>query len=84
MTAPLGDNTLVRRMEFPGRPALPDMERIVLRNVVSPGFFATLGTPFISGRDFDERDEDRRCANRHREPGVRRRSISPARIRSAG
>jgi len=56
VTAPLGDNTLVRRMEFPGRPALPDMERLVLRNVVSPGFFATLGTPFISGRDFDERD----------------------------
>jgi len=56
VTAPLGDNTLVRRMEFPGRPALPDMERLVLRNVVSPGFFATLGTAFIAGRDFDERD----------------------------
>jgi len=56
MTLPLGDNTLVRRMEFPGRPPLPEQERIVRRNAVSPGFFATLGTPLLLGRDFDQRD----------------------------
>ena len=56
VTMPLGDNTLVRRMEFPGRPPLPDQERIVLRNVISRDFFATLGTALVAGRDFDERD----------------------------
>lgn len=55
-TMPLGDNTLVRRMDFPGRPELPEQERIVLRNIVSDGFFRTLGTPMIAGRDFDSRD----------------------------
>jgi hypothetical protein len=29
---------------------------MVLRNVVSDGFFATLGTPIVAGRDFDLRD----------------------------
>jgi predicted permease len=56
ITAPLGDNTLVRRMEFAGRPSLASAERVVHRNVVSSGFFAALGTPFIAGRDFDGRD----------------------------
>ena len=56
VTMPLGDNTLVRKMEFPGQPPLPDQERLVLRNVVSRDFFATLGTPLVAGRDFDERD----------------------------
>ena len=56
ITMPLGDNTLVRRMDFPGRPTLPEPERMVLRNVVSDGFFATLGTPIVAGRDFDARD----------------------------
>ena len=57
ITAPLGDNTLVRRMDFPGRPALTNPERMVHRNVVSAGFFAALGTPFVAGRDFDRRDD---------------------------
>jgi predicted permease len=56
VTMPLGDNTLVRRMDFPGRPMLPETDRMVLRHVVSDGFFATLGTPIIAGRDFDSRD----------------------------
>ena len=56
ITMPLGDNTLVRRMDFPGRPLLPEPERMVLRNIVSDGFFATLGTPVVAGRDFDSRD----------------------------
>ena len=43
-------------MEFPGRPPLPEDERIVFMNLVSPGWFATLGTPLVAGRDFDDRD----------------------------
>jgi predicted permease len=57
ITAPLGDNTLVRRMDFPGRRELRPPERMVHRNVVSSGFFAALGTPLIGGRDFDQRDD---------------------------
>ena len=57
ITAPLGDNTLVRRMEIPGREELPISERIIHRNVVSTGFFAALATPLVAGRDFDARDD---------------------------
>jgi putative ABC transport system permease protein len=56
ITLPVSDNTLILRMDFPGRPALSDRERLVYRNVVSPGFFATLGMPLLAGRDFDHRD----------------------------
>ena len=31
-------------------------ERVVHLNAVTPGFFATLGTRIVAGRDFDERD----------------------------
>jgi predicted permease len=55
-TLPVGDNALIRMMAFPGRPTLPERERIVLRNFVTPQFFGTLGTPLVAGRDFDERD----------------------------
>jgi predicted permease len=43
-------------MEFPGRPERPERERAILLNPVSPGFFATYGTPLVAGRDFDDRD----------------------------
>jgi predicted permease len=32
-------------------------DRLVHQGAVSPGFFRTLGTPLIAGRDFDERDK---------------------------
>ncbi len=56
VTMPVGDNTLIRKMVFPGKPELSDEDRIVLRNFVSAGWFATLGTPMLAGRDFDGRD----------------------------
>jgi predicted permease len=31
-------------------------DRVVARMRVAPGFFATLGTPIVAGRDFDERE----------------------------
>lgn len=38
------------------RPATFATDREVHLNAVSPGFFATLGTRIVAGRDFDERD----------------------------
>jgi putative ABC transport system permease protein len=43
-------------LEFPDRPGLSERERAVHQNVVSPGWFAALGTPVIAGRDFDDGD----------------------------
>jgi predicted permease len=40
----------------PGAVALPDAERMVLSNVVTPGWFATYGTSLRAGRDIDRRD----------------------------
>jgi predicted permease len=53
---PGGGGMSNRRMEFPGRPALAERERLVHLNLVSPGWFAALGTPLVGGRDFDARD----------------------------
>jgi len=41
-------------VEVAGAPAAS--ERLVLFNAVTPGWFATYGTPIRAGRDFDERD----------------------------
>ena len=37
-------------------PENPEGEQIALFNFVSPDWFATYGTPFVTGRDFDDRD----------------------------
>jgi len=41
---------------FPNKPDLPEEERIVNYNYLSPGWFATMQLPIIAGRDFDDRD----------------------------
>ena len=45
---------LPRNIDMPGVPATTD--RLALVNGVTPGWFATYGTPIGAGRDFDERD----------------------------
>ena len=62
VTMPFGDNTMIRTLEVPGRPALTEEQGRVHLNVVGPGWFAALGTPIAAGRDFDARD--RRSAPR--------------------
>lgn len=41
---------------FPNKPDLAEEERIVNYNYLSPGWFATMQTPIVAGRDFDARD----------------------------
>jgi len=43
-------------IENPPGMSLPESERDVWVNEVSPGFFATFGTPMLAGRDFTPRD----------------------------
>ena len=53
---PVSGDTRNWVVDFPGRPPLPQPERLVMMNVVSPGWFAALGTPVVAGRDFEARD----------------------------
>jgi putative ABC transport system permease protein len=53
---PLGRAMANWPLDFPWLPNLGRRDRAVLMNVVTPRYFATLGTPVIAGRDFDEGD----------------------------
>ena len=57
MFTPLTGGMVSRmRIEVPGAPPLPEAERVALRHFITPGWFATYGTPIHAGRDLDERD----------------------------
>ena len=43
-------------IEVEGQPALKGRDRMAWFNAVTPGWFATYGTPLVAGRDFDSRD----------------------------
>jgi predicted permease len=49
------DRHMVWDVAVPGRPFRPTLDVGFLR-IVSPGYFRSVGIPFISGRDFEERD----------------------------
>ena len=53
---PVSGSNSTRRMLRVDRPPLPEADRRVWVNVISPGGFSTMGTRIVSGRDFDERD----------------------------
>jgi predicted permease len=53
---PVSGSNSTRRMLRVGKPPLSEADRRVWVNVVSPGWFATMGTRFVAGRDFDDRD----------------------------
>jgi putative ABC transport system permease protein len=53
---PVAGMTIVYRVRVPGAPDMPERERTVLMNVVSPDFFRTFGTRLLAGRDIDVND----------------------------
>lgn len=53
---PLGGNTWNNLIELPDGPALPESLRLTYFNRVTPGWFTTLGTRLIAGRDFSSTD----------------------------
>ena len=53
---PLGRRSMANSVEYEGYAGSPDEAPIVPFNVVSPGFFRTLGMPLVRGRDFDAGD----------------------------
>ena len=53
---PVSGTNSTRRMLRVGMPPLAEADRRVWVNVISPGWFATMGTRVVAGRDFDDRD----------------------------
>ncbi|HYU44299.1 MAG TPA: ABC transporter permease [Vicinamibacteria bacterium] len=55
---PVGGSLWDRTVRVEGYGFRPDESEQVGFNVIAPHYFATLGTPLLSGREFDERDTD--------------------------
>ncbi len=53
---PVSGTTWNERIEVPGGIERPEEERVAYMNVISPGWFETLGTPVLAGRDLSRRD----------------------------
>jgi predicted permease len=55
---PVAGSLWAKRVQVEGYTFRPDESEQVGFNVIAPDYFATLGTPLLSGREFDERDTD--------------------------
>ena len=53
---PISGTTWNERIEVAGGIELPESERVAYMNVVSPGWFATMETPLLAGRDLGPGD----------------------------
>jgi predicted permease len=56
VVTPVSNSTWGFNVNVPGAPELPERDRNVLVNMVTPGWFATYGTRLLAGRDIDARD----------------------------
>jgi predicted permease len=56
LTTPLSGLSLENQLEVLGAAAPPRDQRVALVNHVSPGWFDTLGTALLAGRDFNDAD----------------------------
>jgi putative ABC transport system permease protein len=56
VVTPVSNSTWGFNVNVPGAPELPERDRNVLMNMVTPGWFATYGTRLLAGRDIDGRD----------------------------
>ena len=53
---PVSGGLWTRTVQVEGYTFRPDESEDVAFNVIAPQYFATIGTPLLSGREFDERD----------------------------
>lgn len=58
LVTPMGGFVWNERVKVTDGPELSDRDRVAHVNIVSPGWFATLGTSILAGRDFDDRDRE--------------------------
>jgi putative ABC transport system permease protein len=56
VVTPISGSTWQYAIEIPERPDLPERDRGVHVNIVTPDWFKTYGTALLAGRDFDGRD----------------------------
>jgi predicted permease len=57
VVTPVSGSTWSNLFEFPDNPDLPERERIVNVNIVTPDFFKTYDTRLLAGRDFSTSDD---------------------------
>ena len=56
-TTPLGDTSMDNRIEVDGYRPRTEGDALAFTNQISSGYFTTLGTALLAGRDFDSRDK---------------------------
>jgi putative ABC transport system permease protein len=56
VVTPVSNNTWNNRVQVSGAIELPDRQRQTLVNYITPGWFATYGTPIVAGRGLNDRD----------------------------
>ena len=57
VVTPVSGSTWQFLIESPDGTSMPERQRVVHVNVISPGFFRTFGTRMLAGRDFTDADQ---------------------------
>jgi MacB-like periplasmic core domain len=59
MPTPLAGHQMGVSFEIEGRPSRPGARPTSDMAIITPGYFATIATPLVAGRDFDDTDDHR-------------------------